>query len=686
MKSYKLTEHAGETFTGSMHLYDEAGNLVAEIRGLQLKRATRETLLRAVRPHHEDWYYRVDWQEKPLELPSMPLMSPRKWLVLADRGGVGAAVLECLRLNGIAFHDIKPGEDIPDLKEIVGLEIIYLRGLEAVISAQAGAQDLLDDALTPNSEVVKLVKKMQQSPAENNRLWLVTCKAQPTGQANLEPLQASLWGLGRVIALEHPDIWGGLIDLGGENLAEDANLLFSEIQNNDGEDQVAYRKGKRLAPRLLHARKPEAQGDPINKLGTILVTGGLGGLGLQVASWMAKQGATHMVLTGRHGLPERSEWDRLPTENLTHNQITAIRMIEDLGCKVDVEAVDASDYTAMEKLFASFGTTRPALSGIVHTAAALSSCSIGEMTDEVLRSMFSPKIAGTWNLHLLTRDLKLDFFVVFSSTTALWGSSLLGHYAAANTFLDTFAHYRQASGLPAVSINWGTWDVMRAASLGEQAKVVQFGLNQMPAEAALGILGGLLNSPMALVAIASVDWHVLKPAYEARRKRPLLEKIDLGIPTQMGGRLKKKAATLMEQLKSIPIEDRKEFILRVVREQVAQVISNPEPASLDIHQGLFEMGLDSLMSVELKSLLEASVEQALPSTLTFNYPTIADLANYLEKEIQGQLFTVTASHLQTKSAEDLPSTTGPLPGEQDKILTEDELAELLTAKLLKLKK
>ncbi len=562
----------------------------------------------------------------------------------------------------------------------------------------------------------------------------------------VSPAHSTLWGLGRVIALEHPQVWGGLIDLEPNALpslqaAQAAAEIRAAGSRLSSEDQIAYRGGRRYLARLVRAGhsllsthpplpRELVGGSALINEASYLITGGLGGLGLLLARWLAEQGAKYIVLIGRHGLPPREEWDSLVEQsNRTEDsqsdlarqrrigqQVSAIRAIEAMGTSIEVVAADVNDPAAMERLIASFGANGiPPLKGIFHAAAALGSAALADLRPDQIRAVLAPKVAGTWNLHLLTRRLPLDFFVLFSSTTALWGSSQLGHYAAANTFLDAFAHYRHSLGLPALSVNWGTWEVMRVASQSEQQRVAQFGLAQMPAQTALALLARLIEvkeTNFAQIAVAAVDWRALKSAYEARRARPFLSLVQplptshSPLPTSHSGDLYRSPLPsaprpvlppLVELTQSAAGSARRDLVIEHVRQKAAKVINAPDPHALDIHQGLFEMGLDSLMSVELKSSLEASVGAALPSTLTFNYPTIAELARYLDESIlpKPQETKEAAATEQTagRSAQEVSATaqgeeshtsgetTPPSQASDLDDLSEDDLAALLAAKL-----
>jgi acyl carrier protein len=367
--------------------------------------------------------------------------------------------------------------------------------------------------------------------------------------------------------------------------------------------------------------------------------------------------------------------------------VAAIAAIEQLGAAVTVLAADVADAASMAALFARFGQDLPPLRGVIHAAADWSSAPLAAMEEASLDKMLRPKVGGTWNLHTLSAGHALDFFVLFSSTTALLGVAGLGHYAAASAYLDAFAHYRRGLGLPALSINWGTWSNMRAASGADQQRAAEVGLERMPAAQALELLGDLLHEQQPpQVVVAAVNWDALKPAFEARRRRPLLASLGQAEARSAAATPAAAAAQeppLLAAWRTARPDEREEVLIAALRATVARIVGVKNPATIDLHQGLFEMGLDSLMSVELKTQLERQVGRALPSTLTFNYPTIYDLAGYLVAE-------VLATEEPTGEASAPPAPPAPVTPEtgaaEDEIddLSEDELAELLTQRLSRL--
>jgi myxalamid-type polyketide synthase MxaE and MxaD len=410
---------------------------------------------------------------------------------------------------------------------------------------------------------------------------------------------------------------------------------------------------------------------------------------------MAEQGARHIVLVGRTGLPDRVQWPSLAVGSRAANQAATIEAIEALGAAVHIFAMDVGDREQVQALINRFGESLPPLRGLVHAAADLSTWDIEDMPAQAFQAMVQAKATSAWWLHELTQEYALDFFVLFSSTTGVWGSRGMAHYAAANHMLDALAHYRHAHGLPALSIDWGTWDEMRIASDEERDRVARFGLRPMPSDDALGILGDLLgNDAFAQIIVADVDWARLRPAYEARRAQPLLSNIAPSARThttpakpQQGKHGKPgEQAALLRQLDQVRPEEQLEIVLDHVRVAVARTLNLDTNRPIDIRQGLFEMGMDSLMSVELKGRLEASVGQTLPSTLTFNYPSIETLAGYLSREVLG---LAQVGHERHEPAEQPTHTAQDTTNDANAFninngMSEDELAELLAAKLARL--
>jgi myxalamid-type polyketide synthase MxaE and MxaD len=433
---------------------------------------------------------------------------------------------------------------------------------------------------------------------------------------------------------------------------------------------VAFRNGERLVARLAPAPPPTAAWEP-RADARYLIIGGTGGLGFALARELAERGARHLVLTSRHGIDASD-----PAECRRRQE--GLAGLAALGARVDVRACDAADETALAEILAE----SPPVRGVFHLAVDMSEAPLATMTPAALEAMLRPKAAAAWALHRATRETSLDAFVLFSSSTSLLGVSGLGHYAAANQFLDALAHWRRGRGLPALSVNWGIWEIMRLASATEQRRFVQAGLRPMATRTAVDALAALLGAGATQAMVASIEWPTLRAGYETRRRRPFLEL--LGAPAETEDASKRGVAkaeggsALCARLAQVPAGNRREMLVGAVRAEAGRILGL-DPARLDPERGLFELGMDSLMSVELKGRLERLVGRALPGTVTFNYPNVAALAGYLE----GQLFPAggvgSAVPLETAAVVSAaPETTDPARRDD---MSEEDLAALLRKKL-----
>ena len=326
-----------------------------------------------------------------------------------------------------------------------------------------------------------------------------------------------LWGLGRTLALEHPEIWGGVIDVDESvpaGLA--ARYVVDEAHSGDGEDQVVYRAGIRRVPRLQSGYPPPATSGEFDKDGSHLVIGATGNIGPHLIRQLADMGAATIVAVSRN---PGSRLDEL-SASLSANGTTLVTV-----------AADAADEAAMGALFDRFGADLPPLAGIYLAAFGGGPVTLRDMTDDDVTAMFRPKLDAVSLLHELSLPHPVRQFVLFSSISGLTGSRWLAHYAATTTFLDTFAYARRAAGLPATAINWGLWKSLTDNQSDEERQVtLDSGLEPMADEVAIQALASL-TGPSAPVrsTIVAADWSRLATAY---RTRAALHIVDDLLPTE----------------------------------------------------------------------------------------------------------------------------------------------------------
>lgn len=582
--------------------------------------------------------------------------------------------VECLALHDANQHALPLSKMRESVAALLGRvaapsRIVYLSASDPALTA---SEDSEMEESAPSLMLIALLQEIARLYRQNPpRLWVATVGAQPVNGAPAHPLGAMLWGLGRVASLEMPEVWGGLLDLqDGLPPHEQAKTLLETLAASDQEDELAVRDGEILAARLARVSVPASSFD-FRRDGSYLITGGIGGLGLHVARHLAERGAGEILLMTRRQLPAPAEWPNLGTDHEHYALTRTLLEISALGSKVRVLTGDVADY---DSLHACICQADLPLRGIIHAAVEMSVSPILELDDRGLWTMTRAKVNGTWNLHRLSKTCDLDFFVLFSSTTALWGVAGLGHYAAVNQFMDSFAHWGRAQGVPALSINWGTWQEMRIASADEKASFEQAGLHPLPISQALTALECLLQKGSAQAAVADVDWTALKSVYQARRRRPLFSEV-ANHETRPQARKESSKSETGLVLTGLAAPQRRSRLMQRVKSEVAAILGVDSPADINEQRGLFEMGMDSLMAVDLRAKLERATSLQLPSTLTFNYPTVLALVDYLgaRLDVNQPLEPVT------------PVPAAIQEEEQGADLSEEDLEALLSKKLEQLK-
>jgi acyl transferase domain-containing protein len=342
---------------------------------------------------------------------------------------------------------------------------------------------------------------------------------------------------------------------------------------------------------------------------TYLISGGLGAIGMSAAKWLVEAGARHLVLMGR----------QKPSTHI----FESIRSMEESGAVIAVRSVDVASREQLAKVFAEIRDTMPEIGGVIHSAGVLDDGVIDQQTPERLRRVMFPKVAGGWNLHELTKNAPLDFFLLCSSLASVTGSPSQASYAAANAWMDALAHYRHSHGLAALSINWGPWSGGGMASQVETAGKRRSlpGLKSMAPEEYWKCLENAMRLGKCQIAITHADWHKFVP----------MPSILCGLARTGPERSQDREPedTLNERLASTPQQNRRALLMDYLRGQIRQILELSSSYFVDEHEPLVRMGLDSLMAVELRNQLSAALERPLMATLLFDYPTLSALANFL---------------------------------------------------------
>ena len=635
----------------------------------------------------------------------------KTWLLMADGEGDLSELSEMLSAQGQSTVRVGPGPcytqrseteftvapaDAADVVRVLQRlsdrgdllrGVVFARGLATGSASCPPVAEWPATALSACTDLVHLVQSLASVGREPRpRLWIVTRAAQPVMEdaSRLRLWQSPLWGIGKVIALEHPELWGGMVDLDPSPAPGEFAAVLDEIQRPDGEDVVALRGQQRFAARLVPSdSQPECQ-LPVAGDGSYLITGGCGAFGLQAAAWLVNRGARHLLLVGRRGAS-------------TSEAAQAIAGLEQAGAEVWVEAADVSDEKCMRRVLSRLTENGRRLRGVIHAAGLPGYRPLAELDDATLRESFSAKVAGTWILHRVTEPFDLDFFVGCSSMVSVWGAKGQGHYVAANHFLDVYAHFRRGLGRHGLSVNWGPLTGGGMLPPEDVAELNRIGVSTSPLDQAVAALGRLPGTELIQTVWVDIDWRLFKSVYEARRPRPLFELVGSyrgGRPQPRRGRDGSMSASppgkagtngeLVRSLREATPAERRELLADHVQHEVAAVLGLDETVSYDT--GFFDLGMDSLTAMDFKTRLEKTLELPLPSTLAFDYSTLETLVDYLAAEHLGSGAPAedAPKELVAASVWEVPNAGESPPRVDIDQISEDEAEHLLMEKLAEL--
>lgn len=597
---------------------------------------------------------------------------PRVWRVVPDAAGVATALITRLERSG----DRVVAEGDADSGDVSG--VLYLRALDVPLDEGTSAESLWKAQESLLSDALQLVQSLAAS-ASAVPLWFVTHGAQATApDEGANAAQATIWGLSHVVAIEHPELSCRRIDLDPRRPAiESLDRLIEELQAATSEDQIALRGSgthpRRLVRRLTGYTPAPALRAPIRADRTYLITGGLRGLGPRVAEWMVGQGARSLVLMGRSAPDNDAE---ALLSRLRARDIGVVALQGDIAEEADVRRV-----------LATIAETLPPLAGVIHSAGVLDDGVITSQNWGRFSRVMAAKVLGSWHLHRLAGPL--DFLVLFSSGAAVAGSAGQSNHAAANAFEDALAWYRQSRGQPTLSINWGPWAEIGAAA--ERQVTGGSFLRQIPPEDGLRALEAAMRLSVdghafarAQVAVLAADWSQIATGTNVLLQSPLFRRL---AASSSGARAVARHATsrgaetrsLRERLQATPANRRRAALVDEVRQLTVRVLGVAQPGTLDVNEPLRQLGLDSLMAVELRNLLGRTVGRTLPATITFDHPTVNALVTYIADEVFCEEFVVARTSV---GALETPVIMPPaLQDVEMDMMTDDELALHLALRL-----
>ncbi|MCF4969009.1 type I polyketide synthase, partial [Nostoc sp. CMAA1605] len=646
-----------------VEVYDEQEQLCARFTDLTARRINPAVLQRLWQETENNCFYQIQWQRLDA-VPNITGKSRNSWLVFVRHSTALQQSIDLLQKAGERVITVELGDDYkchspesfvinPSRKS--DFQRLYQEAYPSgefptgvifaweTIPHEASAETVYNSC----NAVLYLIQTITSNRKKLPDLWLVTRGANKVlDETNLQPQQSPLWGLGAVINHEYPQIRCVCLDLPAIVESHEAEFLFNEFHATTNESRLALRQGNRYGARLVSATIPAAQKQQlVSKEGAYLITGGLGKLGLLMAQWLSQMGASHLVLCSRSV--------KSPPE--------AIASLNKNGTQITIVKADITSAADTEQLFSRFGADLPPLRGVIHAAAVLDDGLLTNQNWEKYQNVMRPKVEGTLLLDRYTRNLSLDFFIAFSSAAVILGSPGQSSYAAANAFMDALMQQRQILGLPGISINWGAWDTGNEI---EKQRFANWGIQSMSADTAIKYLSDLILSNVDQGIILDIDWSTFNQAFNINQ--PFFAEV---ITTKADS----KEAKLLERLKSVPIDERSEKLSQGLEQILREVTGLSASSLIPHHTSFLELGLNSLMVLEFKNRLESNLACTLPTSIIFDYPNIASLNIYLQKELLADSINF----------EMTPNDYSEILNPYDS-LNEDELAILLNQKLAEL--
>ncbi|NVJ05951.1 SDR family NAD(P)-dependent oxidoreductase [Myxococcus sp. AM001] len=548
-----------------------------------------------------DLYCELAWHARAVG--QGPVEAEGRWLIVSMQPAAAEALRQALSSAGGTVRVASVGsEQAPVLREWLSESpaprgIIYLAGSEHPESLEGLHTSVQREVHAAASLVQTLAR---QSVPTLPRLFLVTQGAQVAGEAAgpTAIAAAPLWGLGRVVAYEHPELACKRIDVEPADFGALVTELARKAPGAADDDEVVLRGERRLVPSLTQAQTiPEGVG-AFRPRGdrTYLITGGLGGIGLRLASWLVERGARHLALCGRKGETDEAR--------------QALAPLRAAGAKVETFRVDVSRPESVAELLAAVRGGGAPLGGIFHSAGVLADSSLLQWEPQDFETVMGPKVDGAWNLHALATDATLEHFVLFSSTASLIGSPGQASYAAANAFLDALAHFRRARGLPAISLNWGSWGEvgMAVADARRGDRLAERGMSPMSVEEALAAMALVLAENRVTRGIARFDvarWTASHPSIVASSLfRPASATVDVPDVAEAPRKLREVLLALEGSARRGVLEAR-------LKEMVSEVGKIPT-TKLSSTDSFDALGFDSIMALELRDMVLGELDVSMP--------------------------------------------------------------------------
>ena len=591
-------------------VYTQRGNLAVQVRGLTLKATDPESIKQVTPKLPENSFYKIAWQPARLEPVANSAAQSRCWLIVdvddnSEKTSLTTVLnsinhdFELLSCENNSLSIAAISEKLEKLTNNSANEFGGIVFLSARLDREGNSQDPIALAYSMCVDLLHTVQSL------SNKIWTVRPRLVyvtrgvqfPGKSSDAESLAGScVSGLLANASVEHPDIDFVHLDLevysSGNDARSAAREILTEVFAEVVENRIAFQAGRRMVGRIA-----EFETDSMLKsvpsckdVAAYVVTGGLGGLGLATIEWLINNGAKYICAFGR------SEPSTIAT--------VRIDQLQRDGVVIETAICDVSDFSAtrdaLNNLLSRSGRK---LCGIVHLAGVLQDGMLATLSDKSFATVMQPKVAGTWNLHLLSLAQPLDFFITSSSAAAFIGSAGQGNYAAANAFLSGISKYRQSLGLPSISVGFGPWeDLGMTAAMDDSAtrRMMNLGWSPLRVEDLGKVFDNLLRIQSPDVALLPLDWAAFMKQFSGESIPTIFSELDIGIE-KLESTADLDDSDLLQTIRAANPSNRKSLVKEFVVSRVRGVLELASTDSISNTSAFGDLGIDSLMHMELRS-------------------------------------------------------------------------------------
>ncbi|MEV8513819.1 beta-ketoacyl synthase N-terminal-like domain-containing protein [Dactylosporangium sp. NPDC051484] len=600
------------------------GDVLCVCAGLRF--AAVEHLGSAVLPR--ELVHEIAW--RPLPAGERSGTADLSQVVFVGDAAVAGALAQRFEAAGVPCAHVADEPDAADGQIGLGLDLLRRAGAIVVVPSLTRPGETVERSAERAAWLlVRTVQRLIEIRADAasevapQRIWSLT-RGVRDARDERSVAHGPVWGASRIVAGEHPELWGGAVDLPGVGDVDDETSaqLLSVLREAAGkEDVISLAPGGVEVARLTQIER-SADGNPLqcSPAGTVLITGGLGSLGLEVARWLVDHGARRLLLTSRRGLPPRSEWGSV-SEPSVLRQIEGVLALEALGVTVVALALDITDAAEVARKLAPGALGLPAIRGIVHAAGVVNDDLVDKVQLAGLRDVMAPKAAGAMVLHRLFPPGELEFFVMFSSSGQFARLSGQTSYAAANSFMDALAAHRNSGGhVETRSMGWTAWRGLGLAS-GIASTMLEANSRGLDAVSVAEALRAWSFGDRFQASYQAV-LRVLPTPPNAPRL-PMFRELTATDDTHTAA-----GPGFSVDFEALSDEDIRQRVSADVREQVAAEL-NLDPVDVEPKRPLVELGVDSVMTVALRIRLQRRYGLDLPPTILWAKPTVAALSEHV---------------------------------------------------------